>query len=439
MILLLLIPAALCVKGVDVSVPISASKAACFVSSGYEFAIVRAWSCSQAVPDTASVGTYNAFRSAGMKHVGIYIFPCCGGNCPSATTQVQGVVNFLNAHSMQPDSVWLDIETPNAGQVCFWQGSSSSKQAFYKELVAAARVQWPGKLGIYSSYSEWQAVFGSQSWKNPTDDSDLPMWYARYSGGASFDDFTPFSAWQQPFAKQYQGDATVCGLDADIDYAPVFSFDGSAPVPTPPVPMPAGNAYPVVPCNDSNTNPGYCTDSTTCNAISGTLHSSSSGAQGCGALASAIQCCTGGNGVAPALQTCNYGSISGKCLSTTTCQQAHGYSRRASATVKGCEALPKGIQCCLPASSGLQDGYSMDGGSLSVPSSNTALIAGVVAGALVLVLVVIGVAVGCIVRRRKAASSGGAISYGNSAYTPGEKPSIVVTPESISGGKPQFL
>jgi hypothetical protein len=41
----------------------------------------------------------------------------------------------------------------------------------------------------------------------------------------------------QPYAKQYSGDATVCGIDVDVDYAPVWdwSADGSSSVPPMPI------------------------------------------------------------------------------------------------------------------------------------------------------------------------------------------------------------
>jgi len=196
----------------------------------------------------------------------------------------------------------------------------------------------------------------------------------------------------------------------------------------------------VITCTDASGNPGYCTDSSTCNAISGTLHSSSSGAQGCGALASSIQCCSSGNSAAPTLQACSYGSATGSCLSATTCSQAHGFSRRSSSKVTGCEQLPSGIQCCLPASSGLEDGFSMNGGTLS-GAFNTALIAGVAVAALVVIGVIVGVVICCVVRRRNATrtAGGGAISFSNTAYSPDAAPPIAVTPGSISDGKPQFL
>ena len=35
--------------------------------------------------------------------------------------------------------------------------------------------------------------------------------YAHYDNKASFSDFTPFGGWKEPWAKQYNGDITVCG------------------------------------------------------------------------------------------------------------------------------------------------------------------------------------------------------------------------------------
>lgn len=39
-----------------------------------------------------------------------------------------------------------------------------------------------------------------------------------------------FGGWKQPFAKQYKGDVTVCGLGVDLNYSPSISGSGSTAV-----------------------------------------------------------------------------------------------------------------------------------------------------------------------------------------------------------------
>jgi len=383
-----------------------------------------------------------------MSHIGFYLFPCVGGSCPSATSQVQGMANFITSNGMTADSVWLDIETPQSGSVCYWQGSSSSKQAFYQELVSAAVAQWGSLLGVYSSYSEWQACFGSQSYVNPAgSDGSLRMWYARYNNVASFADFTSFSVWQTPYAKQYIGDGTVCGVNVDINYAPEWSWDGSGSSSgnSVPVTAPADTAatQPVNPCTDSSGNSGYCTDASTCSGTGGALHSSSSGAQGCKAFAASIQCCTGGGTGASkppvALMSCTYKTYGGKCMATADCASMMGQSRKSSAGAKGCEAFANGIQCCILTSSNLNDAYSVNGGSLLPSGPSVALIAGVVVGLLVIIGVSVGIGVACWMSRRSGSSSSNnkAITYANEAYA---SPTIVMSPDDIKkGGAAQFL
>ena len=42
--------------------------------------------------------------------------------------------------------------------------------------------------------------------------------YAHYDDDPSFGDFYSFGGWSQPAIKQYQGDASVCGVDIDKDW-----------------------------------------------------------------------------------------------------------------------------------------------------------------------------------------------------------------------------
>ena len=50
-----------------------------------------------------------------------------------------------------------------------------------------------------------------------TGGSKYPLWYAHYDQIANFNDFREFGGWSKPAMKQYQGDATVCQTDVDLN------------------------------------------------------------------------------------------------------------------------------------------------------------------------------------------------------------------------------
>jgi hypothetical protein len=106
--------------------------------------------------------------------------------------------------------IWLDIE----GQQ-YWLGSASANQDWYKQLVDACKSQTT--CGVYGSANAWSTIFGSTSFSYG---SDLPLWYPHYDNSASFSDFSSFGGWSSPYAKQYQGDVTLCGFGVDMDYTP---------------------------------------------------------------------------------------------------------------------------------------------------------------------------------------------------------------------------
>lgn len=37
-------------------------------------------------------------------------------------------------------------------------------------------------------------------------------------GNPSFSDWSPFAGWQSPAMKQFEGDASVCGADVDLNW-----------------------------------------------------------------------------------------------------------------------------------------------------------------------------------------------------------------------------
>lgn len=106
------VPAALAVKGVDISQAGSLSAMQCFKNNGYQFAIVRGYCSYGAIDSNAKASLQNA-KSAGLYH-DVYHFPCMGK--VSAQTQVDQIYNYLGN---LPGQYWIDVETnPSSG--CGW-------------------------------------------------------------------------------------------------------------------------------------------------------------------------------------------------------------------------------------------------------------------------------------------------------------------------------
>lgn len=198
--------------GLDMSSAASQDATDCMKSS-YSFVVPRGYHSSGSV-DTAVCTTLKHAKSSGIAGRDAYLFPC--PTCSkSASTQVKELVDYINTNcaSAWTGTIWLDIEGTQ-----YWSGGTSNNKKFYESLVDACKSKSP-KCGVYSSSSQWSAIFGSTSYSYG---SSLPLWYAHYDGSASFSDFTKFGGWTSPHAKQYQGTCTVCSTGVDKNYAPNY-------------------------------------------------------------------------------------------------------------------------------------------------------------------------------------------------------------------------
>lgn len=200
-------------QGVDISASLSSSSASCFASSGISFVIPRGFKSTGSV-DTAVCTSLNSAYNAGIKTRDSYMFPCptCSS---SASSQLSTMLSYLNSNckSAWSGRIWLDIEGSQ-----YWTGSTSSNQAWYKNLVDACK-SLGVTCGVYSSSSQWSAIFGSTSYVYG---NSLPLWYAHYDNNPSFSDFSSFGGWSSPHAKQYAGDVTLCSFGVDKNYSPSF-------------------------------------------------------------------------------------------------------------------------------------------------------------------------------------------------------------------------
>ena len=199
--------------GVDISQPLSSSTASCFASNGVSFIVPRGYTSTGHV-DSAACTSLNAAKSAGIAKRDVYLFPCptCSS---SASSQVSQLVSGISGScgSAWSGRVWLDIEGSQ-----YWLGNTDANRNWYQELVTACK-STASKCGVYSSASQWSAIFGSSSYSFG---SDLPLWYAHYDNNPTFSDYSVFGGWSSPAVKQYKGDTTLCSFGVDLDYAPAF-------------------------------------------------------------------------------------------------------------------------------------------------------------------------------------------------------------------------
>ena len=201
--------------GLDVSNSFDSTKQwTCLQSSTVNrtWGIVRAYH-SYGGFDKNSIATLNAAHASGLTNMDVYLFPC---STKKADAQAQDMVKQLGTTPW--NSVWIDIETnPSTG--CGWSNNTKNNCQFLEEMINYLTGTGTA-VGVYSSHYEWSAVMGDSC----TVAQHLPLWYARYSYGASCNDYStlPFGGWTKPFAKQYsdQGDAgaTSCGFhSADMN------------------------------------------------------------------------------------------------------------------------------------------------------------------------------------------------------------------------------
>ena len=202
-------------KGFDISQPMSLSTAQCMKSNGYTTVLPRAWTSTGHV-DTAACTSLNNAKSAGILNRDVYFFPCptCSA---SASSQLNSMVSYLksNCSGAWSTMIWLDVEGSQ-----YWTGNTTSNRTWYQSLVnACAALGTSARCGVYSSYYNWESIFGSTSYVYGQ--STTPqLWYAHYDNSASFSDFNSFGGWTKPWGKQYIGDATVCSMGVDVNYIP---------------------------------------------------------------------------------------------------------------------------------------------------------------------------------------------------------------------------
>ncbi|GAM23693.1 hypothetical protein SAMD00019534_068680, partial [Acytostelium subglobosum LB1] len=192
-------------KGVDISVSSTIDDFKCLKGDGYSWVVIRCYESLGRVDSNCPHSIYNA-KDGGITDVDAYIFPCT--SCGNGAGQVVAMVNYIKSYKATVGRVWFDIEGPGT----YWSNSHADNQAFFNSMLEGAK-QAGVSVGVYTSASQWEPIMGS--WDGG---KALPLWYAHYDNNPSFSDFTSFGGWSKPYAKQYVGSTTVCGLGVDLDY-----------------------------------------------------------------------------------------------------------------------------------------------------------------------------------------------------------------------------
>lgn len=199
--------------------------------NGVEFAVVRVYRSTGTV-DPNGRAQVDAAKSAGIKYVDGYIFPCykCGDGAGQVRATVDSLkvslgkshnrsaegmayresppaVNASGAEGLEVGMLWFDIEGTQ-----YWSPSHSDNINFISSMVNEAK-NLGVNFGFYTSESQWSPITGGTS-----DFGSYQLWYAHYDGNPSFGDFKPFGGWSKPAIKQYKGDTTLCSSGVDLNF-----------------------------------------------------------------------------------------------------------------------------------------------------------------------------------------------------------------------------
>ena len=193
--------------GVDLANAVSVDTLVCLCQLGFaNFFIFRAYQSLGQFDPNAYQNYLNAKETGWTtKNLYSYFYPCL--SCGDPEGQVADYWNNIQANGMELGRTFFDIEGN-------WYDSASNK-AFFESLINKQRALGFA-VGIYSSYYQWESIFGlDYTFKYA---SEYPLWYAHYDSWDSFGDFDAFAGWSYPYMKQYNGDMWTCNFDVDYNY-----------------------------------------------------------------------------------------------------------------------------------------------------------------------------------------------------------------------------
>ncbi|XWW95320.1 hypothetical protein V2A60_003278 [Cordyceps javanica] len=185
------------------------------LGQGFTRAIFRGYqeACSQGGRvDPTFAPSYRNAAAAGYRDFDAYFFPCTGsGNrCKPYDKQLGELLDAVKAEKVPVRRVWLDIETDS---VCnpFDYGPQGNLAEARKIVAAfrAAKVDW----GIYTSPTQWEAIFGSRAVELA---KDVPLWFAKFDNVETLELKTPFGGWTKADAKQYTDQSASKKFDLNV-------------------------------------------------------------------------------------------------------------------------------------------------------------------------------------------------------------------------------
>jgi GH25 family lysozyme M1 (1,4-beta-N-acetylmuramidase) len=232
---------ALAYNGVDLSVATTVTDWQCLMNDyNVTYAIIRTYRSVGEV-DTNSPDTIHYAAAAGVKDIGVYMFPCMPTspysvsneiNCASPEQQVIDAVSFLRKNSIimkrtddgqslsnitVVNRVWLDIEDESPAK--YYDSDVTKNQEFVAAIVAQLE-KMRISVGIYVTKTNWQNIMG-----NIEGYGKYPLWYPRYDNDPSLDFFVPFADFTEVKIKQTAGNSKWCSLSqVDTDYREVESI-----------------------------------------------------------------------------------------------------------------------------------------------------------------------------------------------------------------------
>ena len=227
-------------SGVDLSVATTTADWDCLVKQhNTTYTVIRTYRNIGAI-DTNSANSIRLAAEAGIKDIGVYIFPCVETSsyavshnvtCVSPEQQILDSVSYLaenkivfkrstEAVAKYPADVvvltrfWLDIEDETPSK--YYDADPVKNQDLIGKIVGQLeKLHIP--VGIYATKTYWQNIMG-----NIEGYGKYPLWYSRYDGVDSFDFFVPFADFTEVKMKQTAGSSGFCSISqVDPDYREV--------------------------------------------------------------------------------------------------------------------------------------------------------------------------------------------------------------------------
>eukprot|EP00826_Nyctotherus_ovalis_P050620 TRINITY_DN622_c0_g1_i10.p1 TRINITY_DN622_c0_g1~~TRINITY_DN622_c0_g1_i10.p1 ORF type:complete len:211 (+),score=31.49 TRINITY_DN622_c0_g1_i10:239-871(+) len=189
--------------GFDASAgPFNANHMSCMRRSGFTFAIFRGY-CSYGAVDRNIRANIAAAHAGGIGDVGVYIFPC--PRCGNPRNQVIATVNALRG--LAYNTIWIDVER------YAWNLNNKGYNRNFLAQMFDEATKHGKSTGIYTSSAEWSQIVGND-W---TAGARFWLWWARWDGIGTLNNFQPFAGWRSCFIKQYLANRMICGVGYDAN------------------------------------------------------------------------------------------------------------------------------------------------------------------------------------------------------------------------------